>query len=344
MMWLTWRQARTQMLVVFGAVLVLAALLAATRSGVADASENDPTQFLARYASGSTERILYLLGLALYAIPPIIGAFWGAPLIAREIESGTHRLVWGQSISRRRWLAIKLGLTVVAAAAAAGLLSLIVTWWAGPIDEAVGKGHGTGVFNAARLDPLVFGARGIVPIAYTLLALALGVVIGLLIRRSVPAVAVTLAGVVLIQILVPSIVRQHLVEPTNVTASITAENMQGMLINGSPGHIEAVDEIRVRAIKPGDWELANQTLTRSGSVSSTLPVWVAECGEGPDGGETAKRTACFDRLAKEGYKQEVIFHKASTFWTLQWRESGVLILGAMMLSGFAFWRIRRDLS
>ena len=42
-------------------------------------------------------------------MPALIGAFWGAPLITREFEAGTFRLAWNQSVTRARWLAIKLG-------------------------------------------------------------------------------------------------------------------------------------------------------------------------------------------------------------------------------------------
>jgi hypothetical protein len=32
--------------------------------------------------------------------------FWGAPLVAGELESGTFRLAWTQDVSRVRWLAL----------------------------------------------------------------------------------------------------------------------------------------------------------------------------------------------------------------------------------------------
>lgn len=350
MIWLTWRQARTQILVIFVLAATVALTLAATGSHIASASDSDPTQFLTRFAAGSSERSLYLLGLVLYALPAVIGAFWGAPMIARELETGTHRLVWGQSITRRRWLAFKLGLTALAAAAASGVISLAVSWWASPIDKAVGAGYGTGLFNASRLDPVVFGARGVVPIAYTVFALALGIVVGLVVRRTVPAMAITLVGVVLLQVLAPSLLREHLAQPATITTAITRDNMQGLLISGPDQHgkndkIDHVDSIRVEAIKPADWELANQTLTSSGAIAGELPAWVADCGgpPGEDDSESAKRQACFDRLAADGYQQKVTYHPDSAFWSLQWRESGLLVAAALLLSGFAFWRIRRDL-
>src|SRR4029453_7285318 len=69
-------------------------------------------------------------------LPALIGLFWGAPLLARELEAGTHRLVWNQSITRTRWLAVKLAVTGLAAMTAAGLGSLVVSWWANPIEKA----------------------------------------------------------------------------------------------------------------------------------------------------------------------------------------------------------------
>ena len=46
--------------------------------------------------------------LLLLVVPAIIGIFWGAPLVARELETGTYRLAWTQSVTRTRWLAVKL--------------------------------------------------------------------------------------------------------------------------------------------------------------------------------------------------------------------------------------------
>ena len=67
--------------------------------------------------------------------PPLLGIFWGAPLVARELEAGTHRLVWTQSVTRTRWLAVKLGVIGLAGMAVTGLVSLMVTWWAHPLDR-----------------------------------------------------------------------------------------------------------------------------------------------------------------------------------------------------------------
>ncbi|MDH6116607.1 NADPH:quinone reductase-like Zn-dependent oxidoreductase [Kitasatospora sp. GAS204A] len=75
----------------------------------------------------------YVVSGLVVAVPGLLGAFWGAPLIARELEAGTHRLSWNQSITRTRWLAVKLLFVGLVAVATSGLLSLLVSWWASPI-------------------------------------------------------------------------------------------------------------------------------------------------------------------------------------------------------------------
>ena len=77
------------------------------------------------------------LGVLVIVVPGIIGLFWGAPLVARELEAGTFRLAWTQSVTRTRWLAVEArrrrpGVSM----AVAGLLSLMVTWWASPPEPA----------------------------------------------------------------------------------------------------------------------------------------------------------------------------------------------------------------
>src|SRR5207247_6597351 len=75
-------------------------------------------------------------GTLVTVVPALLGAFWGAPLIAREVEAGTFPLVWTQSVTRARWLGVKLAVLGVASTLVTGLLSLVVTWWARPLGRA----------------------------------------------------------------------------------------------------------------------------------------------------------------------------------------------------------------
>ena len=82
--------------------------------------------------------------------PALIGLFFGAPLIARELETGTFRLVWTQSVTRRRWLAVKLGLVGIVAMAIGGLLTWMVDWWASPLDAVNQNRFGIGELRLPR--------------------------------------------------------------------------------------------------------------------------------------------------------------------------------------------------
>ena len=208
MIWLTWRQFRGSAVVVLGALTAAVVALAVTGPQLADLLQVSGPDFFDQLNRDEFKKVVYVVGTALaYAVPAIIGAFWGAPMIAREIEAGTHRLVWNQSITRSRWLSSKLAIAGVCAAVA-GSIGLIVTRWSAPIDEAVGLGiSDDGPFAAPRLWPELFGSRGIVPIGMAVLALAIGVTAGLLIRRTVAAMAVTFVAVAAVQILMPTLVQ-----------------------------------------------------------------------------------------------------------------------------------------
>ncbi len=156
--------------------------------------------------------------------PAVIGIFWGAPLIAREFEAGTFRLAWTQSVTRTRWLAIKLALTGLAAMAVTEALSLIQAWWAAPISQAARlatrQRHSRSAW--APFSPLAFDAHGITPLGYAAFAFTLGVTAGVLIRRTIPAMALTLAIFAVIQVAMPLWIRPHLFPPDHTTAALSS--------------------------------------------------------------------------------------------------------------------------
>lgn len=345
MIWVTWRQARLQILVLAATVAVLGLAMVAFTVGAAGA---DPQAFLTRLRLDRITAALYVVGaIACLAAPPVIGAFWGAPLIARELESGTFRLAWSQGVSRTRWLALKLGGLTLAAGALTAVLSLGLTWWAEPIDRAVAGGAQTGVFGLPRMAPVLFSARGVVPVAYAVAAVTVGALLGLLVRRTVAALALTLVVMVGLPIVMAMFVRPELVAPRVISTPITAENLTGLLISGEPTDASPgrVLQLRVGDARPSDWELSNETFDRTGHEQSSLPPWVADCG--PDSlrlsspEAAAKSAACFSRLSAEGYRQEVRVQPDSHFWALQWRESAALLLLAALAAGACFIRLRR---
>jgi hypothetical protein len=345
MIWLTWRQFRVQACVVGGAIAGLLVLLLLARGGMPAFDET----FLQRFNSERFASTVYAVGIAVgLCAPAVVGVFWGAPLVARELEAGTHRLAWTQSVTRTRWLATKLIVTGLGAMAAVGLLSLVMTWWAGSLDKAINAGQEqNGLFGVARIAPPLFEARGIAPIAYTAFAIALGTAIGIVVRRVVPAMAITLAVFVAVQILMPVFVREHL-GASSTTSAITAENVQGLMVGGiSPDGlpIGPVQELTIASDEPGAWMIANQTIDRAGRAQSELPSWVARCVPGHAAGLGApfgpeESAACFKHLHDEGYRQRLTFMPASHYWTLQAIESAIFLALAGLLAAGSFWWLR----
>jgi hypothetical protein len=359
MIWLTWRQFRGAAAMITGALAVLAVILALTGPGLADdystgiaACTNQSggcSDFFQQFFHDNHGPFLAVTAVAL-ALPALIGLFWGAPLIARELEAGTHRLVWNQSITRTRWLAVKLGLVGVAAVTAAGLGSLAVSWWAGPIDKSAAG-------DFPRMAPLVFDARGIVPIGYAVFAFALGVTVGMLVRRTVPAMALTLAVFVVVQIAMPLFVRPHLIPPIRSTVAITTENLDGLTVRrgGGPGQarLQAPSTSTGTGRFAGAWILSSQTVDPSGHAVASIPLPRSGACAQPQGGPAPapagakpgeELSACFAELKRLGYRQQVSYQPASRFWSFQWYESAIYTALALALAGFCFWRIRHRLS
>jgi len=346
--WLTWRQFRVNALVVYAALLAVVAALALTGPHLADVYDQSASTFLDWIATRRLDQSLYVVGtVGGFVVPALIGAFWGAPMIARELEAGTHRLAWSQTVTRDRWLATKLGLGLVGASTAGAVLGLATTWWAHPVDKAVGArtdSDVSSIFQVARLSPQLFASRGVAPIGYAALAFVIGVLAGAVIRRTVPAMAVTLAAYVVIQIVMPNFVRPHLATPVDTSTKIAAGSIHGIMGRGPDGPIERID---VGSAHPGAWVLTNQTVDANGATVHSFGKWVTDCLGPPPGTDkgsqtdAAQKQACYDRLASEGYRQHLSYQPAGSYWALQWRETGVLLAGAALLCGACFWRVRR---
>ncbi len=125
-------------------------------------------------------------GMAVLVVPGLIGVFWGAPLVAPELAAGTYRPAWTQGVTRSRWLAVKLGLIGLASVGAAGLLTLVVTWWASPVDRLDALAAAAYLPDVSRFQPLLFSERGVVPLGYAAFAFALGATAGALLPLLFP--------------------------------------------------------------------------------------------------------------------------------------------------------------
>jgi hypothetical protein len=347
MIWLTWRQFRGGAVMMAAALAVLAGILALTGPSLADdysagiaacSAQGSCLDFVDGFLRDHMLSHLAVTAVVLI-LPALVGIFWGAPLIARELEAGTHRLVWNQSITRSRWLAVKVGLTGLAAMTATGLGSLAVTWWSSPIDKTA--------IQFPRMAPLLFASRGIAPIGYAAFAFALGVTVGMLVRRIVPAMAITLAIFVVAQIAMPLLVRPHLMAPTRSSVAITESNFDHFGW-GSDNTVQ----VRSDAGPAGAWVLSSHTVDPSGNaidqISVTSPSGPCAAPTPTDGppeaGSAGERiTQCLAELERLGYRQVATYHAASRFWPFQWIETGIYLALALALAGFCFWRLHRPL-
>jgi hypothetical protein len=340
MTWLAWRQLRAGAAMVAAALVVLGVVLALTGPSLADeyaegiaacAGDGRPGCSDAAQQFFRDHQTVYLgITAVVLVLPALVGLFWGAPLIARELEAGTHRLAWNQSITRVRWLAVKLGLTVLAAMIAVGLGSLAVSWWASPIDDS-------GAEDFPRMAPVLFDARGIVPVGYAAFAVALGVTVGMLVRRTIPAMAITLAVFVGVQVAMPELVRRHLLPPTRSAIVFSEDTIDEF--GRRPG-----GPLRVSAgpADKGAWVLSSHTVDASGQRVDALPASLSlgPCAPAPE----RDFTECLSEIERLGYRQQVTYHASSQFWPLQWAETGLYAALSLGLAGFCFWWLRRRLT
>ncbi len=206
MTWLAWRQLRSGVFAAAGMLAAVALVLAITRPDVsadlqaactsASGGGSDLCSVLGQQFFDDHQTALLAVTGLLMVLPGAVGLFWGAPLIAREFETGTHRLAWNQSVTRPCWLMVKLAVVGLAATLVAAAGTLLVTWWASVLDE---------VGDLARIEPLLFAARGIAPVGYAAFAFALGVTVGLVVRRALPAMAITAAIFAVVQLVTPAV-------------------------------------------------------------------------------------------------------------------------------------------
>jgi hypothetical protein len=329
MTWVAWRQFRTQALVTLGLLAGFAALVLATGlhlrdvyNSVGGRSCTDCT------ALTNYERPLQtLLGPALLAIPALLGMFWGAPLLARELESGTYRLAWTQSVTRRRWLSVRVALVGVAALAVAGLASWLVSWWFAPLDAV----------NLNRFAPSVFTARGIVAVGYAGFAFALGVALGALTRRTLPAMAATLLGFVAARIAFTFLVRPRLLPAKEILTSATLG--KGVEFLPKLGVVAAPPPI------PNAWMVSAALVDRAHhalSAAQLHDLLVRTCPNVAAGLAQSGAPSRRCQLALSHYVQQLVtYQPPGHYWPLQALETGTFLAAAFALVAATIWSVGR---
>ncbi len=341
MLWVTVRQFRIQALVAAVGLLILGVVVVIVGqqvlhdwSTVTGCAKTASCSVASNAFESKYQEMDQWLDVLVLVVPGLIGIFWGAPLVARELETGTFRLAWAQSVSRRRWALTKLAVLGLSGIAVAGLCSLLVTWWASPLDQL-----GAGPFSH-------FDSRGIVPLAYAGLAFALGVATGAVIRRTVSAMIATLVGFVGLRVFVAEVVRPHLMAP---------------LVDRNPFRFLQPRRITIGNNLPrGAWVITQSTVNRAGhSISggllglvsgtsvSTGPAGVSIAGVGscPNLKPTGSQGATSDlvqRCVNQLHLTNVIHYQpASRYWPFQIYESLLCLALALLLAGLSVWWVRR---
>ncbi len=315
MTWLIWRQHRYQVALASIALAAFAIVVAVTGVHMA-ATYHGALHSCAATAScdsvgdglfNGDGAVIDLVNFTV-VVPVLLGLFWGAPLLAREFEEGTHKFVWTQSVTRRAWLSAKVAALLGAAALAGTVLALSVTWWSRTLDLAQHN-------RFARFD-----IQGIVPVGYALFGAALGLTAGALLRRTLPALAATLALMVGLRLAVATYLRPHYLSAIAKTVSLTAAKTG---IGGS------------------SWTLHSHIVSPSGANASNgdLVAVIPGACRSLLGTSRARIFACLD---SQGFREKVIYQPSNRFWTFQLIETGIFVLLASVLVAVSFRLVRRD--
>jgi hypothetical protein len=331
----TWMQFRVQALLAAAGLTVVAVALAVTGphlvhlydTTVANCGAPGRCSTATSALIRSGDKLGIVLKVVVEIVPALVGLFWGAPLVARELESGTYRLAWTQ-VTRARWMGVKLGVIGLASMVVAGVISLMVTWWSSPLDRV-------------RMTPFTsFDQRDLVPVGYAAFAFVLGAGAGLVIRRTLPAMAVALGGFVAARLFVGHWVRPHLIAPSHKVVADTT------IATGSS----------VGAPDPRDWVISDQTVNARGEV-------IGQFGEvGPNGNTTASVAhgitingvgscpnlhsetphnvqRCVNQLR---IREMLTYQPVGHYWALQWSELAIYLGAAIVVGGLCMcWVVRR---
>jgi hypothetical protein len=327
MAWVTWRQHRFALAgvaVFLGALAVgmwiggtalrhaHAAAIAACQSASSPGCQNTITDF------NGTNGFLSN-GFILQAVPVLIGAFAGAPVLARELETGTFRFAWTQGFGRWRWVLAKLVVLAVAVAIGTGALSMMLHWYYQPYFAA--GNQDLGLYELTPFSPGLFDLRGVSFAAWTLAAFSIGALAGMLIRRVVPAIVATLAVYTGLAFAAGGLLRQHYLAPL-VTSNLSL---------------------------PGTAWTLSQWWTKDGKFA--FAGWPPDslfqqfCPKGPAGPVGAfgkpKAEALAQCLTPHGYTQWTSYQPASQYWPFQWIESGWLLALSVLVIAATVWLVRR---
>ena len=302
MTWLLWRQHRIH-LAIAGILLAAFGIPALVTGGhLADALSACQSSGCSGVDLLDQYRGMNVLVDLTIMVPLLIGVFWGAPIVGKELETGTAVLAWTQSSTRRHWLRMKLvtlfGLAALSSAAVSGL----VTWWS--------QAHNSTV--ESRFTGLQFDIQGIVPVAYAIFAAAVGLTAGIVWRRALPAMATTVGVFVGVRLLVELVFRQSYMSPLTLGSSLGVKS----------------------DIPSGSLGISSDLYYHGHVVNGQVNL--------PDACVSATSrdamSACMDA---HGYQFRATYQPASRYWPFQFIEAGIFVALAAALAVLAIIWLRR---
>jgi hypothetical protein len=335
MTWLTWRQYRLQAAVAALVLAVFATVLLVTGFQLAAQWHTLLASCTASHTCGNLHEggtpLSSALGwdfvvLSLLA-PALFGVLVGAPLVAHEFEARTCDFAWAQSITRTRWLAVRVGWLLLAAAVWGGVIAALVTWWSGPRNAAFANAFQSNYFDQ----------QGLVPVAYSVFATALGIAAGAVLRRTLPAIAIVIGGFIGMRLWISQGLRMHFMSPVTTFYGAAANfNPPAGSLNVGGGLVNQAGQVVTGS-------LSNVMI--DGVPGTSLPAacqqLIPASANGPNGPSGATLNAVYGCLQKAGYRQFLTYQPISRYWAFQGIETGIYLAVAAALIAITFYAVRR---
>ena len=260
-------------------------------------------------------------GIIIQVLPVLIGAFIGAPLLAREIETGTFRYTWTQGFGRWRWTFAKLAALGLSVTVAAELFSLVLGWFYQPYFSTAN--YALGVNEISPFNSGLFDLGRVTFAAWTLAAFATGALAGILVRRVIPAMFATLAACGGLAFATGAFLRGHYAAP--LTSTNPDVNTHGAWV---------ISQVWSRGGSPASLDMIRQTL-------HAIDVQALTPGLFQPGPATPPSIDPLHYLVQHGYTLLTTYQPASRFWAFQWIEGGWLLALSVLLIASTVWLVRR---
>ena len=319
MIWLTWRQERFEALLLALTLAAGAAVLIWTGTQVWGSFDHlgvapcltglgggSCTDTISSFTVESASQQQVLSWLAY--LPTFLGVLLAAPIVL-EIEDGSHRLVWTQSVTRVRWVATRAGLPLVVGAVGVALIAFLGSWAMQPTDRVVGPMH-----------PGPFDLQGTVPVAYMVVAFAVTLFVGVIWRRALAGLGTGITAGIALHFAIQQWLRPHLMAPVT------------KLWVGGPA-----------PFKPQDWLLSGGETQVYDYVNARGQHFSLDQVTGLCGQATGQNKGAWGACLRAHRLGELIqYQPADRFWAFQTLESLiVLAIAVTLLASSAWWLVKK---